>query len=260
MRLIIFIKLIIVVLIFTVLIWPNKMENFKDLGKNLVMITSVIHTAKEDLSYAKRSVYTHAERLEQTYKSIRTAKEKVPNAVVVLVEGSEITEEETTAILAAGVDYIHRVDKSKRRIIDSPHKSIAEITLMLDFFKSDYMQTRTTTFVTLSKLSGRYFLNDKFDFSKFDIDQSVFLCTGVSYCETRYFRINMKYFDEFVRILEGALTDPEILSEKKGVESYAFPTRFSPPHKLYMRDEGAYIGVEGNIAVSGQHIEEFRVS
>ena len=47
---------------------------------NLVLITSVVCTPNIPLSYINtRSCYTHDERFEQTKKTIKTIKEKIPN-------------------------------------------------------------------------------------------------------------------------------------------------------------------------------------
>ena len=49
---------------------------------NLVLITSVICTTNNPLSYINtRSIYSHEERFEQTKKTIQTIREKIPNSI-----------------------------------------------------------------------------------------------------------------------------------------------------------------------------------
>jgi hypothetical protein len=68
----------------------------------------------------------------------------------------------------------------------------------------------------------------------------------------------MKNFDEFVNILDVAIKDPQILNNTLFMESYAIASKFAPPNnKMYMKDEGHVIGVEGLVSVDGYHIEEF---
>ena len=58
---------------------------------NLVLITSVVCTPNIPLSYINtRSCYTHDERFEQTKKTIKTIKEKIPNLKIFIVECSDL--------------------------------------------------------------------------------------------------------------------------------------------------------------------------
>ena len=63
---------------------------------NLVLITSVIDIPMNiPWSYSKvRSVFNREQRYEQLKLTITSAKEKIPNKKIMLVECSEFTEEE----------------------------------------------------------------------------------------------------------------------------------------------------------------------
>ena len=62
---------------------------------NLVLITSIIKTPDIPLSYiSTRSVFTHNERFEQTKKTIQTIREKIPNSKILIVECSELDNEQ----------------------------------------------------------------------------------------------------------------------------------------------------------------------
>ena len=61
--------------------------------KNLVLITSVIHTSSNPLSYTPcRSVFSPQERFTQTKKTIQTVRESIPDVQILLVECSVLTE------------------------------------------------------------------------------------------------------------------------------------------------------------------------
>ena len=62
---------------------------------NLVLITSIIKTPDIPLSYTStRSVFRHDERFNQTKKTIQTIREKIPNSKILIVECSELDNEQ----------------------------------------------------------------------------------------------------------------------------------------------------------------------
>jgi len=62
---------------------------------NIILITSIINTPNTPLSYIKtRSIYTREERFEQTKRTIKTIREKIPDNKIMLVECSQLTDSE----------------------------------------------------------------------------------------------------------------------------------------------------------------------
>jgi hypothetical protein len=134
---------------------------------NLVLVTSVICTPNTPLSYiSTRSVYTHDERFEQTKKTIETIKQKIPNSKILIVECSNLNEEQNE-YLKNNVDYFINIinDCDKCNNIYSKSKSLGEGTMTLYAIK--YIIDNNIEFKKLIKISGRYWLSENFDNNKF---------------------------------------------------------------------------------------------
>lgn len=142
--------------------------------KNLVLITSVIHTSSNPLSYTPcRSVFSPQERFLQTQKTIRSVREKIPDLKILLVECSILTEEEET-YFRNHCDYFINV-------VNEPHmleyttgvsKSLGEGSMTIKAL--EYIQQQGFVFENLFKITGRYYLNDYFQYEKFNNNRICF--------------------------------------------------------------------------------------
>ena len=135
---------------------------------NLVLITSVICTSNTPLSYTStRSVYTHKERFEQTKRTIETVKQKIPNLKILIVECSNLSFEQED-YFKKNTDYflnLYNNEKIKNNT-SGISKSLGEGTMTLSALK--YIIDNNINFNNLIKISGRYWLSDKFDYNKFN--------------------------------------------------------------------------------------------
>lgn len=135
---------------------------------NLVLITSVICTTNMPLSYTNnRSVYSHEERFEQTKKTIETIKEKIPNSKIFIVECSELNVEQNDYLIKK-CDYFLNLYTNEliRDCTRSVSKSLGEGTMTLVALK--YIIDNNIAFDSLIKISGRYWLSNKFDYMNFN--------------------------------------------------------------------------------------------
>ena len=135
---------------------------------NLVLITSVICITNKPLSYTdKRSVYSHEERFEQTKKTIETIREKIPNSKILLVECSNLNEEMTTYLIK-NTDHFLNLYNNEQIRNNTSHisKSLGEGTMTLCAL--NYIIKNNIEFECLIKISGRYWLSEKFEYNKFD--------------------------------------------------------------------------------------------
>ena len=142
--------------------------------ENLVLITSVINTPNNPLSYSEtRSVFTRIERFEQTKKTIESIKEKIPNHKILLVECSDFNENEKI-YFESTCNYILNLwnDKNLHDLIFGKSKALGEGTLTIKAF--EYIYNNKLIFDNLFKISGRYWLSDKFDFNNFNNNNLVF--------------------------------------------------------------------------------------
>jgi hypothetical protein len=118
----------------------------------LFLVTSVIHVPISADQW-QSSIYSPAERYEQTLETIRTIREKVPFARVVVLEGS------------AQKVCFETVDAVVHRPVNMLEKSVGEVTLLLNFLENYTEIVERSSIIV--KISGRYLLSDSFDLRRF---------------------------------------------------------------------------------------------
>lgn len=176
---------------------------------NLVLITSVICTPNTPLSYTNtRSVYSHEERFEQTKKTIETVKEKIPNSKILIVECSNLSVEQTD-YLTSRCDYFLNLYTNGiiRNRINSNSKSLGEGTMTLCALK--YIIENNIEFENLIKISGRYWLSDKFEYNNFYNNDIVikYIENNKDNAFTALYKLPKSVAINFIQFLENRLTD-----------------------------------------------------
>lgn len=135
--------------------------------KTLVLITSVICTPNLPLSYTNsRSVYSHDDRFEQTKKTFETVRDKLPNADIFLVECSEFTNEQNNYLKSHCKYYLNLIGSVHQNSIYSKSKSLGEG--MMTICALECIINNSIEYDNLIKISGRYWLSEKFDYKKFE--------------------------------------------------------------------------------------------
>jgi|SRR5210317_442358 hypothetical protein len=133
---------------------------------NLVIITSAIHTCSNPLSYSNtRSAFTHEQRLQQSINTIKSVRSYIPNSYVVYVEGT-VLNDSFKSILLNEVDHLHEaayIDNILEHV-NGPYKGYAENKKILSYFTSDHYKNNKDMFVSISKISGRYYMSNRFTF------------------------------------------------------------------------------------------------
>ena len=206
---------------------------------NLVVITSLFKV------YMSTTIYSENQRKEQIKKSIETIKEKIPDVYIVLLEGGTSTDEDISEFSKYVNEFI---------IIDIKNlpKSIGEFRLLYNYFNSEQFKSKQTTFKTISKFSGRYYLNDSFLFNE-SICFKYREYENKGIVETRYYRFPILYLNIFLEKLEIINQDNEFLSDSIDIE-HLFAKHMVLPISYATID--SKIGVSGNNAPSGIAIED----
>lgn len=177
---------------------------------NLVLITSVINTLKNSLSYSNiRSVFTREERYEQTKKTIESIREKIPNCKIMIVECTDFTLEEKE-YFERNCDYVLNLwdKKELHSHIFGISKADGEGTMMIQSLK--YIIENKFEYNNLFKISGRYFLNSSFDYELYNNNNNIFkkieyifnICT-VLYKITNSFTPTLLFYLEHPLIKEA---------------------------------------------------------
>lgn len=214
---------------------------------NLVLITSIVNTPDIPLSYSDvRSIYTHDERFEQTKKTIETIRNKIPQVKIIMVECSDLVKEKEDYFIR-NVDYFINLinDKDKLEDIYDKSRSLAEGTMTICALK--YIIDNDIEFDNFFKISGRYWLSEKFDYDNFNNDNIVikYIENNINNVITSLFKLPKEIAINFKTFLENKLDD-----RKKCVGYECLFAEFikTCDNKIKNLDP---IGVNGNIAVCG---------
>lgn len=210
----------------------------------LVLITSIIYTPNLPLSYiSTRSVFSHEERFEQTKKTIQTIREKIPNAIIFIVECSDFIQEHHQYLLE-NTDYFLNVYNQPNILsnIYSKSKSLGEGTMTILALK--YILENNIMFDNLIKISGRYWLSDKFNYSIFDEDTIVikYIDDNKDNVLTSLYQLPRRIAIKYISFLENHFQE---MTNCIGYENL-FAIFIKTQEKKHIN----IIGIEGYISVS----------
>jgi hypothetical protein len=180
----------------------NKIEEAHN--KNVILITSKIYVSNRQLSYSKnRSVYTHEQRFKQTLKTISTIKQKIPDYFIVLFDNSKFTEKENI-ILKENVDcFINIKDNDMLNYYtnECEYKYLAELFQLISSFYYFFKFIDCTKVKNFFKISGRYFLNNEFNYNNYDNNDNIFKkninLSDRDYYYTSFFKISNSFLTEY---------------------------------------------------------------
>lgn len=134
-----------------------------------VIITSCINVDSSPLCYYPiRSYYTAEERLHQTFVSIETVREKIPNVTIVLVNNNKLTHEQHAKLLER-CDYVFIFDSicldttiiTADFVKSFPNKSCSETASL--YYACKRINEMGLEYDYLWKLSGRTYLKPEFN-------------------------------------------------------------------------------------------------
>jgi hypothetical protein len=112
------------------------------------------------------SKYSPEERLNQVINTILSVKEKIPNSIIVLLEGSNISTHELSKVYTL-VDKIILFDSDdSKKYLYNYNKSYGEVYKLLHFAQ----KIEKLSFNKFIKISGRYQLNSNFNIDNFTTD------------------------------------------------------------------------------------------
>lgn len=205
---------------------------------NLIIITSVINTHPSPLSYGQRSVYSPQERYEQTLKTIESCN-KIPSGYKMLIETSDLDKKMEDDLKSKVDFYVNfNQDKNIKDIIDSPHKGRSEATQIINAIKL----IGYGLYENIYKISGRYWLNDNFNYDNYDNDENIFK-TAPNNLVTAFYKINKTSYQTYINCLKYCS------SNVGQIESQFW---------LFFKDEFTgcdIIGLNGNVSVNGYFID-----
>lgn len=131
-------------------------------SESLFLVSSAIHT--------KHGVYSPEQRLEQTLETLKSIKERCDADIVILDGGDAIpTEEEQAQLTKYARAIVSFSDApSVKQVLQIPSqdivKNMAEIIIFGTIFQEMEMNGDYKNYKRIFKMSGRYVLNDAFDY------------------------------------------------------------------------------------------------
>lgn len=170
----------------------------------LFFIPNIIYLDPKNVD---RSVFTPRERLEQLIRQVKSIKDKVNNAHIILLEISELSLDDIEQL----IDYVDKIVLyTKDEIIQNyanhdPNKNKTEIALFRHIF--NYFVDKP--FSHAFKFGGRYWLSDEFDIKDVITDKigfrvcehSIWNGTPVRYMFPQFYSINRPFFQVFIQYL-----------------------------------------------------------
>jgi hypothetical protein len=214
--------------------------------KNLIVVT----TAVKCLTVA--TCFTPEMRFLQIMRTILSIHEKIPNPFIVILDIGTLTNEQTTML----EHYVNQIINMHASMLS---KNGGEIIMLYKYFSSPQFQEVLPSIKTFSKISGRYFLTERFNFSKHDLSKNLFKLNyhhlSGQYIEGRYIRIPKErlelFIERYTEFVRDLIAKNEI--ESVSIEIELFKRKiFDLEHSIYKE----HVGLGGNFACTGTYNED----
>jgi hypothetical protein len=222
---------------------------------NVVYIGSKIYVSNNPFGYTStRSIYTPLERFNDTLKTIESVRKYIPNSFIILFDNSIFTPKEYSTINENVNLFINITDDKviteyTNKTMSKMYGELCQTTSTIYYLEENLKNLKIKHFF---KLSGRYTINESFNYDNYDNDYNIFKkninVTDRKYFYTSFYKISRKNYLEYCKILK------ELFDEVKICDKYFnFDWEVLLPSKLnYNFLEIDQLGITQNIAVWNQ--------
>ncbi len=214
----------------------------------LFIISSIIDTPNNiPYNYSSvRSVYSKNERFEQTKNTIKTIKEYCPIAKILIIECSNYeTNKDELDYLNANTDYFYNIwdKKDLHKYFFGLSKTLGACIMACEFIQ--YIIDNNLNYDHYFIISGRYYLNNNFNFDLYKDAKLLQFRTDGIYTSSVLYKMNYHYLSLFKEYIINNLD-----------LSLGYEQIYDNFCNLYKNDLTLLIKdcYEGNIAVSGDKI------
>lgn len=188
----------------------NQFKDYQILNlmyqKNVVFITSKIDVSENSFSYVSwRNVYTNAQRFEQTINTIASVRKNIPDAFIILFDNSKFNTEDYNN-LKSNVDYFINPCHDDSGFLNyytnnCQFKCLAELSQIIYAYYYFFKHVNFTKINHFFKISGRYYVNENFDYNNFDNDKIIFkqnnMIINRNYLYTSFYKLTKEFLPEF---------------------------------------------------------------
>jgi hypothetical protein len=160
---------------------------------NIILVSSMINITNKQMT-----IFSAEERLSQTLNTLKTIRDKIPNPIIILLEGSNINTE-FIHTLYKHVDHLilYSYDEKIDSYVNNMNKSFGEVYKLLSVVN----KLQTYDFNKIFKISGRYYLNENFNINNFT-DEFISGKIINSAFFTSLYSVPKKEFVEYKNLLE----------------------------------------------------------
>lgn len=204
----------------------------------LVLITSAIK------SKGNSNIVPERTRWRQLLHSVRTVRQKIPNAYVVVSELTPLNEAMMKDLTVNGVNEV-RVFAA----LEGVSKSYCESIVMKQIY-SDFLLRPENDFICAIKLSGRYFLMPDYEFKT--PDEVVCKRMRPQEVMTRYIQIPRRLFGKYVDVLNTVVQMPEVQHAEMDIEhalGRTFPEMDEAAASIRVLNVGGFYATNGQMLV-----------
>jgi hypothetical protein len=240
--------------------WNNYFGNAMDvtlepMEKNVVFISSKIYTSNSTFTYSNtRSIYSSAERFQQTLNTIESIRNAIPNNYIILFDNSEFSPDEFNK-LNSGVDLFINIQNNPT-INDytnlnatKAYGELAQTYAALNHIKTNMNYLKIKQFF---KISGRYLINETFNYSNYENNFNIFKrnynVTDKHYYYTSFYKISGVNFNNYC----DTIIDMYNYIQTHNTHHDTDWETILPKHLNYNFIEIPNLGITQNIAVWNQ--------
>jgi hypothetical protein len=224
---------------------------------NLVLVTSVLRPVNDT------TIFTTAQRIGQTIRTIKSIREKVDNPYIVMIEGGVITDDEKE-LFNTLANYLFTTD------VSNVSKSQGEGWLIYRYLTSEHYKSLVSNeseplcssnmkycVNTITKISGRYYPNERFNNLSEQTDKTIILSTDNSWSghpvyNTTYYRIPYDKVRQFTTNLHTYVSSD---IDTIDIEHAFHMFNIIDKNNVYSSDkEEIVLGISGMITRTGEVI------
>lgn len=192
----------------------------KYINKNIVLVTSKLVVSNNVYSYTNnRSIYTKQQRFLQTINTIASIRKYIPDSYIVLIDNSTLNKIEYDTIKYKTDYFINITDNNMLNYYTNDHKLklFGELLQQLCFYDNFFKKIDRNLIKNFFKISGRYFINDNFNFKNYDNDLNIFKknesVTDRDYYYTSFYKLTPSILAEYFEQLNIILSEENLYNE-----------------------------------------------
>ena len=202
----------------------NDVFEKNNIKKNIIIITSKIIVSNNKLNYVNnRSIYSLDQRFEQTLDTIKSIKKHIPNNFIIIIDNSKLDIKKNETIRNIVDIFINPYDD----VILSYYTDISKFKAYGEIYQTKIILDKIDELIlskkllinNLFKITGRYVINDNFDYDNYKNDHNIFKknenVKDRKYYYTCFYKISCNKFKNYKMIINNIFD--KIVKDKSNI-------------------------------------------